>query len=618
MDPLCVDRESLMDVDLSKICGEPLALDVDPSQRDGESDNSGWKRVVKPKFSAECGVDLLERGREPLIPPDRGSSKQDEDGTLGAIEGIPGSRTEQAKIIVNRVQANAVSIRASVTVYGREFKAVVDSGAEVSIMSCEAYRQLPKHPQPTLKNPPLELVVADQTHRLDAAGVAELDFTIEGHVFHWSMYIAPISDSLLLGCDILDAYNWSVNSRLGLLIRNLWVPCEVTRRPLSNRQVVVRAPGAIEVPAEHEVLLTLQVEDLPLWGDRYAVMEPIVEDHRGLLLARCLVDTWQEVIPVRMINVSSEIIRVQPGYPVGELQAYIDEVQVLPQSGAATIRRCSSKTTGQNPDKEASGQGMESNDGQDIPTEVIENEALQAPEHLRELYIRTVQGIQEAHIRQELLNLLQTRRRFRSAQGRPQLLQRRWAWNKYWFCSPRAWAHATYPEGIPGGREEVSRWAVGSRSCPTLFLGLGSCYGVSSQGWWLCTLVCRLQIGQWSHGERCVPTSQNRYVFWQSWRGTLVHEARSAVWILADSGSGGWYSQDGIYHKVRVVWIHHDAIWALQCDKHLPALQGINLPRASVAYSAHLPGWHHHPWTHHDRESQPAWWSFGSTDCCWT
>ena len=341
-DPL---RKSVSEsmVDLTVVCGESSCLSVNLSEVGRESEGClDWRGVAEQKFPHGCGADLLVNCREPLMPPVEAGLEQDTPGSphLTRISGCPAERT---KMIINRVLLNAVSIRALVSVCGRNLKAVVDSGAEVSVMSCEEYRLLPESCRPKLREPHLDIVVADKSHRLATLGIAQLEFTIMDHCFSWPMYIAPISDGLLFGCYLLDAYDWSVNSRRGLLIGNSWIPCEVTRRPLSVCRATVYTKNTIDIAAEHEIVVSLPVNKTMLQDKRYAIVEPLVEDWRGLLMGRSLVDTWQETIPIRMINPTSEVVRIKAGYPMGDLEPFEDEVEILPGSDSVLIRQCSTE-----------------------------------------------------------------------------------------------------------------------------------------------------------------------------------------------------------------------------------------------------------------------------------
>ena len=121
----------------------------------------------------------------------------------------------ESELVVNRVTANAVSIQVRVVIEGRPIHAVIDSGAEVSVLSEKEFDKLPESKSLRLTKPDIQLVVADQERRLPARGVVEVEIRIHDYTFHWPVYIASISDGLLLGSDILDSHDFILSQDSG-------------------------------------------------------------------------------------------------------------------------------------------------------------------------------------------------------------------------------------------------------------------------------------------------------------------------------------------------------------------------------------------------------------------
>ena len=351
------------------------------------------------KVPAGCGKDTTcANGKDAVC--DQMVIPQERDPTMAST-----SARHKTDIVVRHIGANAVSIRAPVSVGGRTLKAVIDSGAEVSVLNCEEYKRLPARCHSQIRAPALDLVVADGGRRLGAHGVIDLEFFINDLPFTWPVYVAPIADGLLLGCDILDAHDWTLSSRRGLLVGDTWVDCEVTRRPVDLRRVVLKVDAPLILPPQHEVMMSLPFPDFSLTSERFAVTEPLVEDRRDFLMARCLVDTWRETVPIRMINLSDEPVKLDRGYPLGELQPVAEEAEIVPVSDA----------NGDAPDRDfisgsCEGEAADGScqDMEQVEAEVI-GEATQLPEHLQDLYITTAKRIVNPDARQQLRSLLQDR-----------------------------------------------------------------------------------------------------------------------------------------------------------------------------------------------------------------
>ena len=356
-------------------------------------------------------------------------TKQGDLGLSGAMGAVSGGlhETESAlgepllPLVVNRISINAVTIRAQVSVAGQLVQAVVDSGAEVTIWSSRHYYSLPSDKRPALKKPTINLVVADQQQNLPAEGVALARLRVHTREFDCPVHVAPISDPLLLGSDILDAQDISVGSRRGLLIDDTWVPCEVTRREVGVCRMSVSIDKAITVQPGQEMVVTVPL-DLP--QDQVAgaaILEPLVEDQRGLLIGRCLIDLNQQQVPVRMVNLSDQTIKLKRDHPLGVLQPIEQEVlslgdcQVLVRQTTAEVAE-----SGNSAPAPATLAGVDAGPSSDHvdkspmapvpPYETVENEVVREgqglPSHLHDLYVSAAQGIPDPAVRKQLCEIL--------------------------------------------------------------------------------------------------------------------------------------------------------------------------------------------------------------------
>ena len=265
-----------------------------------------------------------------MVPGGNLSTAMDPEGrgsALGEVTGPLSSGGYPDMLVVNRVRANAVSIRVNICVESRPTLAVVDSGAEVTIMNSQEFHQLGK--PLTLSPPAVDLVVADQESRLRADGTVEMELVIGNHKFKWPIYVAQIGDDFLLGSDILDAQDIVVSSRRGLQVRGVWVPCKVARRPVHNRRASVVMPHDVDIPPSHETILKVPQSCEQITG--CAVLGPLFEDNRELMIGRSLVDLGNEVVPVRVVNLSDMPQRLRKGHLLGELQPVETVAEMAPK-----------------------------------------------------------------------------------------------------------------------------------------------------------------------------------------------------------------------------------------------------------------------------------------------
>lgn len=227
----------------------------------------------------------------------------------------------QGSIVIDRV--TAATIKVPLVICGIHSKAVIDTGAEVTVMNEALYYRIPENRRPELRSATRNLVVAEAGKQMSTRGIIELDIQLGNESFTWSVYVAPIGDNILLGCDLIDEKDITINSKRGLQLRGQWIECETSRSIDGVARVRVDEP--VTIPANSEVVITGKGENLGRFCGKYSVLEPIVEDERKLMVAHVLVDLTNNRVPVRLINLDDHPIKLKRNYLLGELHP-VDQV----------------------------------------------------------------------------------------------------------------------------------------------------------------------------------------------------------------------------------------------------------------------------------------------------
>jgi len=211
-------------------------------------------------------------------------------------------------------------------------------------------------------------MAADRDQRLEDFGVVRIPIGLGTKSFEWPFFIAKMSDDLILGCDILDSHDVSISTKNGLMIDSQWLPCRVDRTVLPHQ---IKLDRTVVVPPESELVFPVGT---PSRDSPQMMLEPVVEDSRGVLVARAVVDASVGTVPVRVVNLSKAEVKLQKGYIVGELQE-VQEVRDVKGGSAPSIP-------------------------------VVEAPESAIPSHLVELYDRCSQGIDSDDVRNQLACLL--------------------------------------------------------------------------------------------------------------------------------------------------------------------------------------------------------------------
>ncbi|VDI11607.1 Hypothetical predicted protein [Mytilus galloprovincialis] len=118
---------------------------------------------------------------------------------MGSAETI--SRIEE-NVIIDRV--TAASIAVPVVINKIVTNTVIDTGAEVTVLSEKLYDQIPESKRPKLRRAARNLEVAEAGKNLTTEGITEVKVNLRSETFKWPVYVAPIEENMLLGCDLID------------------------------------------------------------------------------------------------------------------------------------------------------------------------------------------------------------------------------------------------------------------------------------------------------------------------------------------------------------------------------------------------------------------------------
>lgn len=237
------------------------------------------------------------------------------------------------QVIINRVRA--VTIKAPIKIQGMMTKAVIDTGAEVTVLSDRLYNEIPEECRPKLKKAKRRLTVADAGKEMRTDGIADMSFNIGKTSFVWPVYVAPIRDDVLLGCDIIDEKDITVNTKKGICISETWIPCDVIRSV--EQSAKVKVSRAVTIPANSEYILSGHCNNISLSGTTTYMLEATEEAKGELLIGRCVITPKSNKIPLKVLNSRNVPIRLKKGLILGELH----QVEtIMPMRINADISKC--------------------------------------------------------------------------------------------------------------------------------------------------------------------------------------------------------------------------------------------------------------------------------------
>ena len=244
-------------------------------------------------FESTLSAGVLCENSDPLVNPDQ-EKLDTRSATMSTWEDITICQLRSSSML-----------RVPVTVQGKNLKAVVDTAAEVTIISDAVFKELEPKP-PYLKK--VILHTAGRDMKMDGFVAGPVALQMGTSIFPEAVYVAPIQDDMLLGLDFLLRHGVDIKmDDLCLDFRGSGekLPMEVERKLTSESKVAkVMVEKTTMIPPNSVLRLQCKISDnLP---------DYIIEPEGGLdvIVPRTLHSAGSKP-KVCLINVTDSFIKVK-------------------------------------------------------------------------------------------------------------------------------------------------------------------------------------------------------------------------------------------------------------------------------------------------------------------
>jgi hypothetical protein len=226
---------------------------------------------------------------------------------------------------------------------GVRVEMLIDSGANVSLISCEVYDRLDALYKPTLRRYGTPMVTADGTlMKVYGSGEFVFDIGDEACMYGHELCVADIGVEAILGYDFLMKYEAVISMGQGKLELNelcmVGPGNEVNKRVIQECEIIVNR--TIMIPAGGEAIA--QGRGLKVSGEFVGMIEPVPKmlAKHCLLVARAAVTVGVGDIPVRIFNSSEAPVTIYKN----TVAATCMEVEVIPGLKCITVKTRRGKT----------------------------------------------------------------------------------------------------------------------------------------------------------------------------------------------------------------------------------------------------------------------------------
>jgi hypothetical protein len=280
------------------------------------------------------------------------------------------------------------SVLIQLDLHGTPVKAVVDTAAQITLVSSDFYQSLTNKPELSekilLKGAGKDMTMTGKVWK--SAGI-----TMGGQKYNWDVCVAPIHDQVILGLDFLKYYNVIINlNSYSFSIRGKSLPITTMRDREGSDYVVSRVwlDDKVTIPA-NSVKQVMARTRLPK-SDACFIVSP----HEVELAIPHVLVRGSEQVRLQFVNTSNEKIILKKNLTVG-LATQCDIVQ-----GNLESETNSESIDGKN------GNDNESKLSDIKYVNIRQVETLSVPEHLKDLFVKSCINLtsEETIALSELLN----------------------------------------------------------------------------------------------------------------------------------------------------------------------------------------------------------------------
>ena len=199
---------------------------------------------------------------------------------------------------------DGLSVIIPMTIRDVKIKAVVDSAAQVTVISKELFEKISS--KGAFQGENVNLICAGKSTKIGARKVNQVIFYISNRKYVMSMYVADINDDMLLGVDFLSKYRAVIDFKNNLFtVDDLVIPLitirdkenliQVSQLKLNKKQVI---------PPESVAMLECGTTGID--GNINLIVSP-GGWNKGLLVPNCVVKSGSKVM-LKVINDTSSYI----------------------------------------------------------------------------------------------------------------------------------------------------------------------------------------------------------------------------------------------------------------------------------------------------------------------
>ena len=284
-------------------------------------------------------------------------STPSEDSMQGSGDQLP---PQVREVVVRSTAVNTAgySLVVPVRVKGKTLEGVVDTGADGTVINSKFIDITQFEAEPVmLKGLEPDRLIAGHL-------IKDVAINLGGRMYRWDLYVAPISDDLLLGLDFMIAYKVDpLISRNVLMIGGLEVPATLKRGSSGQQQGIGRVLISKRTVVPPNSVMRMECNVDRAYDGSTCLVSPGL-GKRGLAIPYAAVNVREGKVVTQVANVSDHFVTLKEGFAIGS----IEEIEEVIEDGkmedtVPNVRTCTEHTSQGASTSEGTGEESTSSSG---------------------------------------------------------------------------------------------------------------------------------------------------------------------------------------------------------------------------------------------------------------
>lgn len=226
-----------------------------------------------------------------------------------------------------RVSVHVGSIKGGNGIYlpvdisGYMVSALVDTGANITLLKTDIFQTRPVEERPVLEPATCELILANG-ETVPLLGTATLDITVASKTLKYRVWIADIEPDSIIGFDVLEELCCVLDIPNKQIIIDGEVINYTQKEECEAGLRRIKAVSTMVIPGNSEMLIAGKLSAVPA-DERYGLIEPHEQfrHRKNVLVAHAVVSVEKPVVPVRVVNLSPDPVTVYKNTNIANLES---------------------------------------------------------------------------------------------------------------------------------------------------------------------------------------------------------------------------------------------------------------------------------------------------------